>query len=335
MQVSLSCYAALFVYRFASLHRKPTTKISTATYITRHIPAFSPDRKSWIMPRRNPNMTITTNAVVKQTFLLSPTPTTTTFHASSNTFPVFSGAQAFLLSPTVTLSPTSFRTDSPVLPPSPSSPTLTLFHANHVLRTSRSTEDLPAYPIPRTCYNGSTSSLDSSGSLYGDLNSPSARPVREESWGSQTTRMSDILPDDLDLYGEDEEEENKHGDSLDTRNFSIALTGAAQDAVREQDEKLQHVRKTEQTGRPATEVTQRMEEAELGPEVQGSLPVIREGDHPYYPLPSHCPQPRVKRDVQWVVPLKGGGVAKRSSSDSAGCGNHVRNLLRRLFRRRG
>jgi len=279
-------------------------------------------------------MTITTNAVVKQTFLLSPTPTTTTFHASGNTLPVFPGAQAFLLSPTVTLSPTSFRTDSPVLPPSPPSPALTLFHANHVLRTSRSTEDLPAYPIPRNFYHGSISSLNLSDSSSGNLNSSSAWAAGEEGWGSHTTRMSDILPDDLDLYGEDEEEENKE-ESLNARPWSIALTDAAQDAVREQDEKIQHVEKTKQTGRSATEVGRETKALELGPEVQGSLPVIREGDYPYYPLHSHRPQPRVKRDVQWVVPLKGGGVAKRSSSDGAGCGNPVRNLLRRLFRRRG
>jgi len=146
--------------------------------------------------------------------------------------------------------------------------------------------------------------------------------------------MSDILPDNLDLYGEDEEEENKHEDSLDTRPWSIALTDAAQDAVREQDEKVQHVEKTQQTGRSATEVGREKEALELGPEVQGSLPIIREDDYPYYPLPSCPPQPRIKRDVQWVVPLKGGGVAKRSSSDGAGCGNPVKTLLRRLFRRR-
>jgi len=146
--------------------------------------------------------------------------------------------------------------------------------------------------------------------------------------------MSDILPDDLDLYGEDEEEENVE-ETFNTRPWSIALTDAAQDAVREQDEKFQHVEKKEQTGWSGTEVERENKDMELGPEVQGSLPVIREGDYPYYPLPSYPPQPRIKRDVQWVVPLKGGGVAKRSSSDSAGCGNPVRNLLRRLFRRRG
>lgn len=335
MQALLSCYAALFVYRFASLHRKPTTKISTVTYITHRSPALEPARKTRIMPRRNPNMTITTNAVVKQTFLLSPTPTTTNFHASGNTLPVFPGTQAFLLSPMVMLSPTSFRTDSPVLPPSPPSPTLTLFHANHVLRTSRSTEDLPAYPLPRNCYNGSISSLDLSDSSSGGINSSSTRGAGEEGCGSQTTRMSDILPDDLDLYGEDEEEEHKDEDSLDTRPWSIALTDAAQDAVREQDEQIQHVDRTEQTGRSATEVGRETKALELGPEVQGSLPIISEGDYPYYPLSSHRPQPRVKKDVQWVVPLKGGGVAKRSSNDSAGCGNHIKNLLRRLFRRRG
>jgi len=281
-------------------------------------------------------MTITTNAVIKQTFLLSPTPTTTTtFHASGNTLPVFPGAQTFLLSPTITLSPTSFRTDSPVLPPSPPSPALTLFHANHVLRTSRSTEDLPAYPLPRPCHNGSISSLDFSDSSSGDLNSSSVRAAGEEGWGSQTTRMSDILPDDLDLYGEEEEEENKDEDSFDTRPMSIALTDAAQDVVREQDEKFQHVEKTEHSGRSATEVGRETKALELGPEVQGSLPVIGEDGYPYYPLSSHRPQPMVKRDVQWVVPLKGGGVAKRSSNDSIGCGKPVRNLLRRLFRRRG
>jgi len=280
-------------------------------------------------------MTITMNAVVKQTFLLSPTPTTTTFHANVNTLPVFPGAQTFLLSPTITLSPTSFPTDSPVLPPSPPSPALTLFHANHVLRTSRSTEDLPAYPIPRTLCDGSISSSHSSSSSSGDFNSSSARVAEEEGLGSQTTRMSDIMPDDLDLYGEDEEEENKDEDSLDTRLWSIALTEAAQDAVRKQDEKIQHVVRTEQTGRSATEVGRETEALELGPEVQGSLSVIREGDYPYYPLHSHRPQPRVKRDVQWVVPLKGGGAAKRSSSDGAGYGNPIKNLLRRLFRRRG
>ena len=222
-----------------------------------------------------------------------------------------------------------------MLPPSPPSPALTLFHANHVLRTSRSTEDLPVYPISKTFHNGSTSSLDLSDSLSGDLNASSAQAAGEEGWGSQTTRMSDILPDDLDLYGEDEEEENEE-ESLETRPLSIALTDAAQNAVREQDEKVQHVERIQQIGRSATEVTREAEEpSELGPEVQGSLPIIGEDDYPYYPLPSCPPQPRIKRDVQWVVPLKGGGVAKMSSSDGAGCGNPVRNLLRRLFRRRG
>lgn len=161
-------------------------------------------------------------------------------------------------------------------------------------------------------------------------------PTAREEDVASTTRMSDILPDDLDLYSEkeDEQEENEE-ESSDTRQRSIALTDAAQDDVREQDEKIQHVEKTGQKGRSAIEVERETKDLELGPEVQGSLPVIREGDYPYYPLLSYRPQPRVKRDVQWVVPLKGGGVTKRSSSDSAGCGNPVKDLLRRLFRRRG
>ncbi|KAI4943290.1 hypothetical protein J4E91_009489 [Alternaria rosae] len=213
-------------------------------------------------------MTITANAVVEQTFLLSPTPITTTSHASVNTLPGFPGAQTFRLSPTVTLSPTSFRTDSPVLPPTPPSPAVTLFHANHILRTSRSSEDLPVYPISRNFHEGSISSLNSSGSPSGDSDLSTVPTAKEEDVVS-TTRMSDILPDDLDLYSEKEDEQEENEEEIsDTRQWSIALTDAAQDVVREQDEKIQHLEKTGQKERSATEVEWETKDLELGPEVQ-------------------------------------------------------------------
>jgi hypothetical protein len=132
--------------------------------------------------------------------------------------------------------------------------------------------------------------------------------------------MSDILPDDLDFYSEEE----------DTRRWSVPLTEAGQDVV-----VLEQVREAARREQRIKVAEQEAKEVELGLEIRAMLPVIREGDYPYYPLPSYFPQPRVERGDGRVNKAKGRKLVRGNGSDRSGYAVLVRRLLRRIFRRRG
>ncbi|EUC50380.1 hypothetical protein COCMIDRAFT_840 [Bipolaris oryzae ATCC 44560] len=135
--------------------------------------------------------------------------------------------QTFLLSPTP--SEESFRPDSPILQP---------FYGGDALRTAN-TSDISLYS-PST----------STGSI---------RENDRGTWRSADARMSDILPDDVDLYAEPEPHV--------------------------------HEEITETHGRQHQSVTE--EDPIFGPEVKTRLQTINEDDFPYYPLPSHASLPIV------------------------------------------
>jgi hypothetical protein len=139
--------------------------------------------------------------------------------------------------------------------------------------------------------------------------------------------MSDILPDDLDFYSE--EEEGIEEEFEDTRQWSIPLTDAGQDVV------LEQVHATAQREQRMKVAEQEAKEVELGLEIRTALPVIREGDYPYYPLPSYFPQPRVERGDGGLRRAKGRKLVRRNGSDGSSYTVLVKRLLRRLFHRRG
>jgi hypothetical protein len=153
--------------------------------------------------------------------------------------------------------------------------------------------------------------------------------------------MSDILPDDVGFYAGEEEEEGEgegeegegEGESLDTRQCSIPLTHTAREVVLEQGNGTRQVRDAEQVELVSIEVDQQAGELDLGSEVQSSLPVIREGEYPYYPLPSYFPRRRVERDVEGLVRGRERKLVKKNGS--VGGGSRVRKFLRKLFQRRG
>jgi hypothetical protein len=140
--------------------------------------------------------------------------------------------------------------------------------------------------------------------------------------------MSDILPDDLDFYSE--EEDGFNGGYEDTRMWSIPpLTDAGQDVV------LEQVREAAQREQELKDAEQEAKEMALGLEIRAMLPVIREGDYPYYPLPSYFPQSKVEREKGRVNKAKGRKLVRRNGSDSSSYTVLVKRLLRRLFHRRG
>ncbi|KAF1836821.1 hypothetical protein BDW02DRAFT_492598 [Decorospora gaudefroyi] len=137
---------------------------------------------------------------VQQTFLHSPSPTTPSYR------------ETFLYSPTA--SETSLRMDSPILAPS-----------NQDSSTSLPTSTAGAYPTPRF-YSPTIASHCYPSSFYSNFSTDekvvdgmSLRPAN---------RMSDILPDDMDLYTE-YDDQRPH-----TRRWSVAVPDGQQEIVIEE-----------------------------------------------------------------------------------------------------
>ncbi|CAI9626595.1 unnamed protein product [Alternaria burnsii] len=271
-------------------------------------------------------MTITTNPPVQQTFLLSPTPTTTTFHVNPPTLPPFAGCQTFLLSATSSSSSTSIRGDSPILPPSPvlpPSPHLALFRNRH-LSTPIST--LPAYPTPRSFHHdgiNSNPSLSVHSSISTDLST--ADTAVENNLAPQTTHLSDILPSDMGLYAEEHEE---HEDGEDATRWSRDLTEELLNVAIEPDVAIEQFEELIQVEAiPIRE--ENVDDVVLGPEIQVVLPIIKGPDFNYYPPPSH-PAAR-ESGYHKVIQRLSRRLVKKNRGD--GSGNGFRILWRRIQRK--
>ncbi|CAN9438946.1 unnamed protein product [Alternaria sp. RS040] len=275
------------------------------------------------MPRRRQDMTITTNPPVQQTFLLSPTPTTTTFHVNPPTLPPFAGCQTFLLSATSSSSSTSIRGDSPILPPSPVSPPsphLALFRNRH-LSTPIST--LPAYPTPRNFHDdgiNSNPSLSVHSSISTDLST--AETTVENNLAPQTTHLSDILPSDMGLYAEE------HEDGEDATRWSTDFTEELLDVAIEPDVAMEQFEELIQVEAiPIRE--ENVDDVVLGPKIQVALPIIKGPDFNYYPPPSH-PAAR-ESGYHKVIQRPSRTLVRKNRGD--GSGNGFRILWKRIQRK--
>jgi len=154
---------------------------------------------------------------IKQTFLLSPSPPSTTF-----------------------------RADSPILRSSLDTPTIYACSSSSSVPASIA----GAYPTPRF-YSPSIAQQSYRSSNYSNW---STDPTVVEGMLTPqlaATSMNDILPDDMDLYIDERPQ---------TVRWSIVVSEGQREIAGE-------------------------EEVDLGPEVRRQLPVIREGDFAYYPLP--------------------------------------------------
>jgi hypothetical protein len=71
---------------------------------------------------------------------------------------------------------------------------------------------------------------------------------------------------------------------------------------------------------------------ELGPEVQGTLPFIKEHDHPYYPPPSHLPPSRRDREDEGMSRRPSRKLVKKNRGDGTGGGLRIawRKMLRQV-----
>jgi hypothetical protein len=87
---------------------------------------------------------------------------------------------------------------------------------------------------------------------------------------TQELRLSSILPADMDFYSEPSPPASPSPSPLlqrQTRNLSVAVPDGGQEVVVEEEA-----------------------EVNVGPEVQGELRVIGQGDFMYYPLPAYFPR---------------------------------------------
>ncbi|CAE7024983.1 hypothetical protein PTTW11_03840 [Pyrenophora teres f. teres] len=197
--------------------------------------------------------------------------------------------QTFLLSPSPTS--TTFCTDSPILRSSLVIPT----PYTRILAFSIPTSTAGAYPTPRFYSPNLDSQSYYRASSYANW---SMDPTLVEGMPTPqlvVTNMSDILPDDMDLY-------------LDERSQTVRWSVSVAEDQQQQD--------------PASE-----EEVELGPEVRRDLSVIRDEDFPYYPLPSFL-LPARRADVAGKEEAEIAG--KRAVKK-----NGFRAFLRNVFGKKG
>jgi hypothetical protein len=183
--------------------------------------------------------------------------------------------QTFLNSPTA--SEASFRQDSPILPP----PTQRLSDASYPISIAG------AYPTPTKFGLGLTVSQGfNNGKSYVSNWSTDSAVLNQSPQFTQDIRMSSILPDDMDLYSEPSPSPSPHPlFDRHARRCSVAMADRSQEVVIEEQEV-------------------EMQDIDVGPEVKGELPAIREGDFPYYPLPRYISPPKRVEKVEGTVQRK-------------------------------
>lgn len=143
--------------------------------------------------------------------------------------------------------------------------------------------------------------------------------------------MSDILPNDMDLYVR-EEEEYREDERPNARRWSIALSDGLLDVVIEPDVAIEQVGELEQV-EPVPIQEGNVDEVVLGAEIQGTLPFIKEHDYPYYPPPSHLLPLRRKTRNEERGQRSSRKLVKKNRGDGSGGG--MRILLKRILRKVG
>jgi hypothetical protein len=141
--------------------------------------------------------------------------------------------------------------------------------------------------------------------------------------------MSDILPNDMDLYIGEEEEEDERPNA---RRWSIALSDGLLDVVIEPDVAIEQVGELEQVEAvPIQE--ENVDELVLGAEIQGTLLFIKEDDYPYYPPLSHLSPLRRETGNEERGQRSSRKLVKKNRGDGSGGGMRV--LLKRILRKVG
>ncbi|KNG50097.1 hypothetical protein TW65_03016 [Stemphylium lycopersici] len=247
------------------------------------------------MPRKQPSMTIAVDSpIFPATFLRLSESTLATTNATRS--PV---KRTFLLSPSP--SEQSFRIDSPVLPSASRNDLLIFASVSHGSLNSIPTSTAGACPTPH--YYSPSLPLCGINTPYPShwAEAQTAVDGWVTSWPG-AARMSDILPDDMDLFPEDEETCFRH--------WSIVVPDGQQETFIEKD----------------------ADELELGPEIKSHLPTVHNTDFPYYPLPLYFPPPRQTRGETRMPGLKGRGRrwVKRGVR-----GFGMKKFLKCVFRRNG